>query len=73
MPVKNNKIQGSRGLKGLDATTRAQIEQALGGGDIAQAAHYAEAALARGQIDPMLLNLAAWHREETGDYAGATC
>jgi tetratricopeptide (TPR) repeat protein len=71
MPVKNNKIQGSRGLKGLDATTRAQIEQALGGGDIAQAAHYAEAALARGQIDPMLLNLAAWHREETGDYAGA--
>ena len=31
----------------------------------------AEAALAAGQLDPMLLNLAAWRREEAGDFRGA--
>lgn len=50
---------------------RAAIEQALAVNDIQRAAELAEAALARGQADPMLLNLAAWRREEAGDYAGA--
>ena len=48
-----------------------KIEQALGAGDIAQAARVAEIALAAGQADPMILNLAAWRREEAGDYSGA--
>jgi tetratricopeptide (TPR) repeat protein len=47
------------------------IEQALHTGDIAHAAELAEAALKRGNPHPMLLNLAAWRREEAGDYAGA--
>jgi tetratricopeptide (TPR) repeat protein len=55
----------------LQATRRARIEQALAGGDIAGAASLAEAALAAGQEEPMLLNLAAWRREEAGDFAGA--
>ena len=55
----------------LDRARRAQIEQALAGGDIEGAAKLAERALAAGQTDPLLLNLAAWRREEAGDYAGA--
>jgi Tfp pilus assembly protein PilF len=50
---------------------RPAIEQALAANDIARAAELAETALARGQTDPMFLNLAAWRREEIGDYAGA--
>jgi Tfp pilus assembly protein PilF len=53
------------------ARALAAIEQALGAGDIARAAELAEAALAKNGPDPMLLNLAAWRREETGDYKGA--
>lgn len=53
------------------AKTRAAIEQALASGDIAGAAVLAERALAKGPPEPMLLNLAAWRREEVGDYAGA--
>lgn len=47
------------------------IEQALSAGDIALAAKLAERALAAGKVDPLVLNLAAWRREEAGDYAGA--
>lgn len=36
-----------------------------------RAATVAEIALAAGQSDPMVLNLAAWRREEAGDYPGA--
>lgn len=50
---------------------RPAIEQALAANDIVRAAELAEAALARGQSDPLFLNLAAWRREEIGDYAGA--
>ena len=53
------------------AARRAAIERALAAGSIPQAAALAEAALARGPDDPMLLNLAAWAREEAGDYPGA--
>lgn len=54
-----------------DPVLRKKIERALAGNAIAQAAKFAETALARGDIDPMILNLVAWRREETGDYAGA--
>ncbi len=54
-----------------DPALRAKIERALAGNAIAQAAKFAETALARGDVDPMMLNLVAWRREEAGDYAGA--
>lgn len=47
------------------------IEAALARGDISAAARRAEQALAAGITDPMLLNLAAWAREEAGDYGEA--
>lgn len=53
------------------ATNRATIERALAAGDVPRAAALAEAALAAGASDPMILNLAAWRREEAGDYRGA--
>ncbi|WP_165374802.1 tetratricopeptide repeat-containing sulfotransferase family protein [Sphingomonas montana] len=53
------------------ATLRARIDRALASGAIETAARLAETALAGGAGDPMLLNLAAWRREEAGDYAGA--
>ena len=49
----------------------ARIEQALAAGDVSGAAQLAEAALAAGQGDPIILNLAAWRREEAGDFRGA--
>lgn len=52
-------------------TMMARVEQALGAGDIGQAARLAETAIAGGLRNPMLLNLAAWQREEAEDYAGA--
>jgi len=36
-----------------------------------RAATIAEVALAAGESDPMVLNLAAWRREEAGDFTGA--
>lgn len=54
-----------------DPALRAKIERALAGNAIAQAAKFAETALARGDVDPMILNLVAWRREESGDYPGA--
>ena len=68
----SNRIKPKRsGSAELLRSRRARIEQALAVGDIAQAAALAETALAQNQVDPMFLNLAAWQREERGDYAGA--
>src|ERR1700709_2169516 len=68
----SNRIRPKRsGSAELHRSRRARIEQALAAGDIAQGAALAETALASGQADPMFLNLAAWAREEKGDYAGA--
>lgn len=61
----------TRATKPVDATTRNKIERALSANLIEDAAKLAEAALRRGQIDPMILNLVAWRREEAGDFAGA--
>lgn len=55
----------------IPPTTLTDIETALGANDIARAAELAEAALARGELDPLLLNLAAWKREELRDFPGA--
>jgi tetratricopeptide (TPR) repeat protein len=67
----SNRIKKAKPAKALDPARRARIEDALAQGDIARAATIAEVALATGQSDPMVLNLAAWRREEAGDYAGA--
>ena len=55
----------------IGAATQHHIETALAANDIARAAGLAEAALAAGEAHPMLLNLAAWAREEAGDLDGA--
>lgn len=70
MSNRMKKPQRSLGAKSQPAP-RARIEQALAAGDIATAAALAEAEIAAGRADPMLLNLAAWRREEAGDFAGA--
>ncbi|MEO9131393.1 MAG: tetratricopeptide repeat protein, partial [Sphingomonas sp.] len=50
---------------------RARIEQALAAGDIELAATLAVSALATGHVEPLVLNLAAWRKEEAGDFRGA--
>ncbi len=55
-------------MRVIDPVARDAIEQALAERDIARAAELAEAALAEGQRDPMLLNLAAWKHEEAGEF-----
>jgi Tfp pilus assembly protein PilF len=67
----SNRTKKAKPAKMLDHARRARIEQALAQGDIARAATIAEVALGDGQADPMVLNLAAWKREEAGDFAGA--
>ena len=52
----------------IDPATLQAIEQALVERDVARAAELADGALGEGQRDPMLLNLAAWRREEAGDF-----
>lgn len=67
----SNRIKKAKPAKALDPARRARIEEALAQGDIVRAATVAEVALAAGEADPMVLNLAAWRREEAEDYAGA--
>ncbi|MEB0222642.1 hypothetical protein, partial [Pseudomonas sp. AB12(2023)] len=50
---------------------RSQIDQALAAGDVVNAARLAERELAAGRADPLVLNLAAWRKEEAGDFAAA--
>ncbi len=59
-------------MSSLDPGIREAIERALVERDIAHAALLAEQALEKGPRDPMLLNLAAWKREEEGDFDGST-
>ncbi len=54
-----------------ETATWQAINEALGIGDMARAARYAETMLAAGQRDPMLLNLAAWACEDAGAFAQA--
>jgi tetratricopeptide (TPR) repeat protein len=55
-------------VRPIDPTVRQSIEQALVERDIGRAASLAQDALVKGQRDPMLLNLAAWKREEEGEF-----
>ena len=55
----------------ISAATQIAIDDALAARDVAGAVRLAEAALAAGEVAPLLLNLAAWAREEAEDYAGA--
>lgn len=50
---------------------RAAIDAALATGDVPAAALLAQAAVAAGNTEPIILNLAAWRCEEAGDFAGA--
>jgi tetratricopeptide (TPR) repeat protein len=54
-----------------ETATWQAIDAALGVGDMHGAARLANVMLAAGHRDPMLLNLAAWAREEAGAYAEA--
>ena len=67
----SNKMVKPRRSRTLRDSDRHRIEQALAANDIAAAAQLADAALAAGQTDPMLLYLVSWQREEAGDYPGA--
>jgi Tfp pilus assembly protein PilF len=69
----SNKLRKPVRARSPDAerARRERIEQSLAAGDVAGAAALAEAALKAGQSEPMILNLAAWQREEDGDFAGA--
>ena len=58
-------------MSSIDPGARQAIERALIERDIERAADLAEQALATGPRDPMLLNLAAWKREEEGDFDGS--
>lgn len=48
-----------------------QIDRALAADDLGGAAALAERALAEGSRDPLVFNLAAWKKENDGDYAAA--
>jgi len=50
---------------------RTAIDHALADGDVPEAARLATAAIAAGSATPLFLNLAAWAREETGDFIAA--
>ena len=67
----SNKVVKRRKGAAPARARRAAVERALAAGDVAQAAVLAEQALAAGDDDPLFLNLAAWRREEVGDYRGA--
>lgn len=66
-----NKKNAASLSRGGPEKARERIARSLAMGDIAGAALLAGKALAAGLVDPLLLNLAAWQREEAGDYAGA--
>ena len=58
-------------MSSIDPELQQAIEIALVERDIARAADLAEEALAKGQRDPMLLNLAAWKLEEAEEFDAA--
>ncbi|MDQ2945289.1 MAG: sulfotransferase, partial [Acidobacteriota bacterium] len=60
-----------RDRKPANPKRRLRVQHALEAGDIANAAALATAALRAGDNDPLILNLAAWQKEEAGDFRGA--
>jgi tetratricopeptide (TPR) repeat protein len=67
----SNKAGKRRQSMGALQQKRSRLEQMLAGGDIEAAAKIATSILAAGHADPLVLNLAAWQKEEAGDYVGA--
>jgi tetratricopeptide (TPR) repeat protein len=67
----HNRVIKRRRMTGEPNLHRAGIEQALAAGNIELAATLSATALAAGHFDPLALNLAAWRKEEAGDYRGA--
>jgi tetratricopeptide (TPR) repeat protein len=67
----SNKVVKRPRSKGSSAANRLRIERALAAGQVGLAAKIAASALAGGEVDPLILNLAAWRREEAGDFRGA--
>jgi tetratricopeptide (TPR) repeat protein len=63
--------RGTSGGQDIGASRRLAIDQALATGDVPTAARLAEAAVDAGNAEPLLLNLAAWQREEAGEFAAA--
>lgn len=55
----------------MDEAARQEIDTALANGQIGSAAAIAHERLALGERTPLLLNLAAWAREECGEFAAA--
>lgn len=70
-PDMSNRVTKRRRAAGGPSLDRAGIESALAAGNIELAAKRAASALAAGHVDPLILNLAAWRKEEAGDYQGA--
>jgi tetratricopeptide (TPR) repeat protein len=68
--MSNKVVKRPRGAGGFN-THRQRLEQALAAGNIELAAKMAASALAAGEVDPLILNLAAWRKEEAGDFGGA--
>lgn len=64
----SNKVVKSPRPSGPTPFIKGRIEQALAAGDVERAARLATSALAEGHVDPLILNLAAWQKEESGDY-----
>ena len=67
----SNKVVKRPRSKGNSSANRLRIEHALAAGNVELAAKMAASALAAGDVDPLILNLAAWRREEAGDFPGA--
>lgn len=67
----SNKVVKRPRSKGNSSANRLRIEHALAAGNVELAAKMAVSALAAGDVDPLILNLAAWRREEAGDFPGA--
>ncbi|OYY91204.1 MAG: hypothetical protein B7Y45_04230 [Sphingomonas sp. 28-66-16] len=67
----STKLVKRRRPGGFPRPPAAKIERLLAAGDVAGAAMLAERALAAGQVSPLILNLAAWRKEEAGDFGSA--
>ena len=68
--MSNRVVKRHRGA-GSSTSQRQRLEQALAAGNIELAAKLATSALAAGTVDPLVLNLAAWQKEEAGDFGAA--
>lgn len=71
--VMSNRVNKKRRprLSSAQIVAHGRIDEALAAGDIEHAAMLAERELTAGRINPLVLNLAAWRKEENRDFGGA--